>query len=285
MRGQDPRKKARKQTTEEERTARPTLTLALLLALCVAGWVLERLEGPAAAETPAADHAEVPDEVPTGAFLTPVESDEDRDEDAEASEPGPPLVLLEDLEGPAPLDGDLDDDDEQAEDDGSAGEPQAESSEDGDNSDVAWPAADAELVLVPHLRGEARRRYDEAMQVERERLQRETAAWCPGFRTAVRPVREAADRAAGSLAQGWGPISRNVAYPLEVALGELEKSGILPAPDPAIDKRLRKALTALGEGAAACAQGLPSTARTKLEAGRRGLAKIEAGLAGCEAQG
>ena len=275
------RKRTSKETTEKERTAHPTLTLALLLALCVAGWALECLEGPAAAETPAAaaDHAEDPDEAPAGAFLTPVDNDEGT-EDTEATDPEPPLVLLDDVEGSTAWADEVIEEQPELSDGESS-----ESFEDGAGGDEAWPAEGAELVIVPHLRGEARRRHDEAMSVERERLRQATAAWCPGFIAAVHPVREAADRAAASLAQGWGPISRNVAYPLQVALEELGQSGSLPAPDPAVEKRLRKALAALSEGAAACAQGLPTTARTNLEAGRRGLAEVEAGLVGCGSEG
>lgn len=121
---------------------------------------------------------------------------------------------------------------------------------------------------------------------ERERLARQAAeerrergpriaAWCRGYRPALRPLRAAAGEALASLRLAWGPFSRPLGYPVEVAVASLAARPLVPAPDPALDRRLARALGRLAEGAAACQRGLPTIALWRLEEGWAALAEVE----------
>ncbi len=101
--------------------------------------------------------------------------------------------------------------------------------------------------------------------------------WCQAYVAAARPLHSALDEALDSVGHGWGPDSRNLGYPLHEAL--LPVAALLPAPDPTLDRRLRRALFALESGAQACMKSMPMTTRLRLVDGGRELADFETALA------
>jgi hypothetical protein len=101
--------------------------------------------------------------------------------------------------------------------------------------------------------------------------------WCQAYVSAARPLHSALDEALDSLGHGWGPDSRGLGYSLHESL--LPVAALLPAPDPALDRRLRQALLSLETGAQSCMKSMPMTTRLRLVEGTRALADFESGLA------
>lgn len=135
-------------------------------------------------------------------------------------------------------------------------------------------------------------RIGPAERAARERAERQRraaagprlAAWCRGYRAALRPLTAATAETLRSLEVAWGPDSRHLGYQVAVAAGAL-RDGHLPAPDPDLDRQLRTALLHFEDGAAACRQGMPTTAQRLLGTGRRWLADAERTLAVYAAEG
>jgi hypothetical protein len=124
------------------------------------------------------------------------------------------------------------------------------------------------IAIVPRVSPEERARREREEARRRERARPRVAAWARAYRPAVAPLRAALDEALGSLAIAWGPMSHNLGYPLEVAIEDFHKRGLLPAPDPELDRRLRQALRYLKEGAAACQRRQPTVAQMRLYEGK-----------------
>lgn len=124
------------------------------------------------------------------------------------------------------------------------------------------------IAIVPSISPEERARRARQEALRRERARPRVAAWSRAYRPAGAPLRAALDEALGSMAIAWGPVSHNLGYPIEVAIGEIEKGGLLPAPDPELDRRLRLALRYLKEGAEACRRGQPTVAQMRLYEGK-----------------
>lgn len=132
------------------------------------------------------------------------------------------------------------------------------------------PAAERPaLVIRPTMSPVERERRDAEGRVEWERLRQEVAAWRRRWDPAVHPVRRAVDEAVGSLKITWGPWSRNLGYAVLEELARLRRQALLPAPDPDLDARLRRALVELEQGALFCLQGMPTRAVLRMEQGRR----------------
>ncbi len=136
------------------------------------------------------------------------------------------------------------------------------------------------------------RRVGPAERAAREQAGRERraaagprlAAWCRGYRAALRPLAAAAEETLRSLEVAWGPDSRNLGYQVAAAAAAL-RDAHLPAPDPDLDRQLQTALRHFEEGAAACGQGMPTTAQRWLGSGRSWLAAAERTLAVYAAEG
>src|SRR6476660_7155797 len=97
--------------------------------------------------------------------------------------------------------------------------------------------------------------------------------WCQAYVAAARPLHAALDEALDSLGHGWGPDSRGLGYPLHESL--LPVAALLPVPDPALDRRLRRALLSLETGAQAAMKSMPMSTQLRLVEGGRALADFE----------
>lgn len=131
------------------------------------------------------------------------------------------------------------------------------------------------IHIVRRLGPAERERLAREAEAERRERAPRIAAWCRGHRPALRPLRAAAREALASLRIAWGPFSRNLGYPVEVAVASLVARQLLPTADPALDRPLARALLRLAEGAAACQRGLPTIALWRLEEGWAGLAEVD----------
>lgn len=125
------------------------------------------------------------------------------------------------------------------------------------------------LVIRPTRSPAEQERRDAEGRREWERLRQEVADWRRHWDPAVRPVRNAVDEALRSLRITWGPYSRNLGYAVLEELARLRSQAVLPAPDPELDTRLRRALAELEQGADFCLRGMPTRALLRLEQGRR----------------
>jgi hypothetical protein len=125
------------------------------------------------------------------------------------------------------------------------------------------------LVIRPTMGPEEREQRDAEGMLEWERLRQEVTDWRHRWDPAVRPVRNAVDEALRSLRVTWGPYSRNLGYAVLEELARLRRQAVLPAPDPELDTRLRRALAELEQGGDFCLRGMPTRALLRLEQGRR----------------
>ena len=130
-----------------------------------------------------------------------------------------------------------------------------------------------QIQITPRITPEERARRAAEEERRRAALRPAMEAWCRGYEPAVRPLERATDEALGSLRIAWGPWSRNLGYPVRAAASAL-RQGSLPAPDPLLDRQLRRALEMLEEGADACLRGMPTIAQWRLEAGQRRLERV-----------
>jgi len=141
------------------------------------------------------------------------------------------------------------------------------------------------IAIVPSISPEERARREREEARRREQARPQVVAWSRAYWPAVAPLRAALDEALGSIAIAWGPASHNLGYPIEVAVGNLQKGGLLPAPDPELDRRLRLALRYLAEGAEACRRGQPTVTQMRLYEGKGWLDLAEEVLRGYGVEG
>ena len=140
------------------------------------------------------------------------------------------------------------------------------------------------ILIVPRIGPAERAARERAERERRAAVGPHLAAWCGRYRAALRPLTAAIDEALRSLRFAAGPYPRHVAYPVAVAAAALGATH-LPAPDPDLDRQLRTALLHLEGGAAACQQGMQTTAQLWLGSGRAWLAAAERTLALYAAEG
>lgn len=132
----------------------------------------------------------------------------------------------------------------------------------------ARPVPPPVIQIVRRVPPEERARREREEALRREQRRSAVAAWARSYRPAVAPLRRALDEALGSLAITWGPYSRNLGYPVEATIAALEARIALPAPDPELDRRLRRALLYLKTGASACRSSQPTVAQMRLYQGQ-----------------
>ncbi|HEY0782966.1 MAG TPA: hypothetical protein VGE98_10950 [Thermoanaerobaculia bacterium] len=152
----------------------------------------------------------------------------------------------------------------------------------GSAADALPASRGAGQTLADYIRNrraaEAGARERIAAAVWKPATEAKLTLWHPAYRQAAAPLHAALDEALRTLAIGWGPYARNVGFAVQVTVGRLRRSGLLPAPDPLVDGDLVRALGELETGADACQRGMPTTAQLHLLAGRRWLARAEARL-------
>jgi hypothetical protein len=127
------------------------------------------------------------------------------------------------------------------------------------------------IHIIRSVTPEERARREREEAARRERARPAVVAWSRAYRPAEAAVRSALREAQASLAVALGPASRNLGYPVKVAVAALEARVPLPAPDPELDRRLKRALLHLKEGAEACRRGQPTVAQMRLYEGQRWL--------------
>lgn len=138
------------------------------------------------------------------------------------------------------------------------------------------PPAVSSIQIRPSVGPEERARRDAEGRRRWERVRREVEGWRRRWDPAFRPVRKAVDEALGSLRITWGPYSRNLGYAVLEEVAGLRKQALLPAPDPSLDARLRRALAELEQGADFCLRGMPTRAQLRWE---QALRRLEEALA------
>jgi hypothetical protein len=135
----------------------------------------------------------------------------------------------------------------------------------------------ASLIQIRTTVGaEERARRDAEGKRQWERIRRDVEGWRRRWDPAFRPVRKAVDEALASLRITWGPYSRNLGYAVLEEVVRVRRQALLPAPDPDLDARLRRALAALEQGADFCLRGMPTRAQLRWE---QALRRLEEALA------
>jgi hypothetical protein len=141
------------------------------------------------------------------------------------------------------------------------------------------PAGPSVIDIRPSRTPEEKARRERELDLYRGQVHGRLGAWQAAYREALPPVLHAVDEALRSLAISWGPVTKSSGYAIEVAVNRFVKGQALPAPESQLDAELRRAVSEISTGAAACTRGLPTTAQLHLLAGRRWLARAERTLA------
>jgi hypothetical protein len=126
------------------------------------------------------------------------------------------------------------------------------------------------MQIRPSVGPEERARRDAESRKRWERVRREVEGWRRRWDPAFRPVRRTVEEALGSLRITWGPYSRNLGYSVLEEVASLRRQALLPAPDPVLVTRLRRARE-LEQGADFCLRGMPTRAQLRWEQAMRRL--------------